>query len=313
MIITELYNGQGLGNQLWCYFVTRCIAKENGYEFGIQSPFKFKGQEFLEIDFGNEVIDGDGPEGGPPNILPNTIQYYYKEKIRLHPNTGTYICKYDENLVSIQDNSKIDGIMQSIYYISKFRNVIKNWIKIKSEKNILDFSDENICIIHIRGGDFHASTAILYKNYYENAITKMSSTNPNMVFYIVTDDYNFSKSLFPEIKIIGSSTLGYEDTFKGNHHIGGPIWMDWTILFNCKNAIISASSFSWWPIWLNDNVNVIAPMYWADYKNSDGYWSCGDSLIPNWLYLNRNGNFYSYDECYELKNEYEEKNKNFWL
>jgi hypothetical protein len=199
MIITELYNGQGLGNQLWCYFVTRCIAKENGYEFGIQSPFKFKGQEFLEIDFGNEVIDGDGPEGGPPNILPNTIQYYYKEKIRLHPNTGTYICKYDENLVSIQDNSKIDGIMQSIYYISKFRDVIKNWIKIKSEKNILDFSDENICIIHIRGGDFHASTAILYKNYYENAITKMSSTNPNMVFYIVTDDYNFSKSLFLDI------------------------------------------------------------------------------------------------------------------
>jgi len=304
MIVTEFYNGQGLGNQLWCYFVTRCIAYENKYEFGIQSNYKFKGQEFLEIDFGNEVIGGDGPEGGPPNTLPNTIQNYYKELIIRHSN-GLDISKLDDNLLNIKDNTKIDGNMQSINYIFKYKNIIKNWIKIKSEKNILDFSDQNICIIHIRGGDFHASTSILYKDYYDNAIKEMSLINPNMIFYIVTDDYNFSKSLFPEIEIIGASKTGQQDKFKANHHIGGPIWMDWTILLNAKNAIISASSFSFWPIWLNDNVNVIAPMYWADYKNSDGYWSCGDSLIPNWQYLNRNGKLYTFDECLQLKLKYE--------
>jgi hypothetical protein len=77
MIVTELYEGQGFGNQLWCYVVTRIIAKKNGYKFGIKSPEKFKGKEFLNLDFGQKVIGGTGPEGGPPTSLPEGIEYYY--------------------------------------------------------------------------------------------------------------------------------------------------------------------------------------------------------------------------------------------
>ena len=36
MIVTEIYKGQGLGNQLWCYITTRVMAKDKGYNFGIQ-------------------------------------------------------------------------------------------------------------------------------------------------------------------------------------------------------------------------------------------------------------------------------------
>ena len=35
MIGTELLKGQGLGNQLFCYVTTRCIAKERDEEFAI--------------------------------------------------------------------------------------------------------------------------------------------------------------------------------------------------------------------------------------------------------------------------------------
>ena len=49
MIVTELYDGQGLGNQLWCYFVTKIIAKHNGYDYGIIGKNKFKGKEFIKI------------------------------------------------------------------------------------------------------------------------------------------------------------------------------------------------------------------------------------------------------------------------
>ena len=59
MIVTELYNGQGLGNQLWCYFVTRSISNKLGLKYGIMSPEKFKGFQFLNIDFG-ENVSGDG-------------------------------------------------------------------------------------------------------------------------------------------------------------------------------------------------------------------------------------------------------------
>ena len=88
--------------------------------------------------------------------------------------------------------------------------------------------------------------------------------------------------------------------------------MDWSILLNARNSIISASSFSWWPTWLNDDSNVIAPKYWGDFKKSDGYWSCGDSLITGWNYLDRNGDFFSYEECLVEKKKFEEENSHFW-
>ena len=47
MIINELYNGSGLGNQLWRYTVTRVIADRNGYDFGIMNPQKFKASGIL--------------------------------------------------------------------------------------------------------------------------------------------------------------------------------------------------------------------------------------------------------------------------
>ena len=52
MLVNELYDGQGLGNQLWTYVVTRTMAEKQNYKFGIKSPHEFHGKEFLEIDFG---------------------------------------------------------------------------------------------------------------------------------------------------------------------------------------------------------------------------------------------------------------------
>jgi hypothetical protein len=312
MIVTEFYNGQGLGNQLWCYIVLRCLCEDKNYDFGIMTPEKFKGKEFMDIDMGNKVIGGSGPEGGPPIELPHGITGYFREKSIDHPVAKILISKMDMSLYSIPDNTKIDGNFQSINYIENYRKKIKEWIKIRDDKNLKEFSFENICIIHIRGGDFLGSLAYLTSEYYKNAIEIFKKENPNMVFYIITDDPSYANSILPEIKIIGGSSSGKSDNEKAGHHMGGPVWMDWSILYNCKNAIISASSFSWWPIWLNDNANVIAPMYWADYKRSDGYWSCGDSLISGWRYLNREGKIYEYDECKRLKDEYEFKNRNLY-
>lgn len=295
MIVTELYNGQGFGNQLWCYVVTRCVAKENNLEFGIQSKHKFKGVEFMGLDFGKEVVGGHGIEGGPPAQLPNGIEFYYKEKLT-RTSYGLDISEKDSNLFKIRDKTKIDGIMQSIKYIEKYREEIKVWLKINEDKNIKKYSDKNICIIHIRGGDFHGSSAILYKEYYENCINEMKKKNKNMRFYIITDDINFSKNMFPNIEIIGGVING-EDSHKANFHYGGPIWMDYSILLNSKNTILSASSFSFWPTWLNDDVFVIAPKYWAAHKINDGNWSCGDSLINNWFYMDKNGVLNTYEKC----------------
>jgi hypothetical protein len=311
MIVTEFYNGQGLGNQLWCYVVTRIATEINGYDFGIMSPQKFKGKEFLELDIGNSVIGGSSPEGGPPDSLPEGITGYYKEKMTRHPN-GMDISKFDPGVFSISNNTKLDGVLQSSEYIEPYRSKIKNWFKIKNELNVQNHSHKDICIIHVRGGDFLHSSAYLLKKYYKDSMTHMLKKNNNMKFFVVTDDIRYSQHLLPGVEIIGGSTTNFDDTNKASHHLGGPIWIDWLLLNRCKNAIISASSFSFWPIWLNDDVDVIAPMFWAGHKSSDGYWSCGDSLMRGWSYMSREGEVFSYDKCKKLKTEYE-STKGFWL
>jgi hypothetical protein len=288
MITTELYNGQGLGNQLWCYVVTRIIAEKNGYDYGIMGTDRFKGGDFLTLDVGKEVIGGNGPEGGPPISLPITITSYYKEHMEYHPSSRLDISKCDVGLLNVSDNTKVDGIMQSMVYIKNHREKISNWLKVDV---IDDYSDDNICIIHLRGGDFMSSLAMLDSNYYNTAIEKMREINPDMTFYAVTDDVNTCRRILPNIQIVGSSTLGVSDNLKANHHLGGPIAVDYKILNNAKNVIMSASSFGWWPVWTNKrNPLVIAPKYWAAYKQSDGYWSTGESKVDEWKYLDRDGN-----------------------
>ena len=300
MIITEFYNGQGLGNQLWCYVVTRLIAGKNGYEFGIMSPEKFKGREFMNLDFGKKVVGGYGPEGGSPYVLPETIENYYKESSIIHHSSGLDISTIDLNMLDVQDNTKLDGTMQSTKYLNGHKNKIIDMLKIHDDKKILDYSDDNTCIIHFRGGDFKNSSAMLYSRYYQNAIEIMKNKNKNIVFYVVTDDFVTASQVLPNVKIIGGSSIGIEDTNKATHHIGGPIWIDYSILNNAKNIIMSASSFGWWPIWTNqNNPYVIAPKYWAAHKLNAGYWSCGDSLVDGWDYIDVNGVVMNYEKCLE--------------
>ena len=109
MIVTELYNGQGLGNQLWSYVVTRTLAMDHGFDFGIMHPEKFKGSAFLDLDFGKQVIGGTGPEGGPPTSLPQGVSHYYVEKDTWYEKYRCDIRDYDTGLLGIEDNTKIEG------------------------------------------------------------------------------------------------------------------------------------------------------------------------------------------------------------
>ena len=59
MIGTELLKGQGLGNQLFCYVTTRCIAMKQGRDFSILGSETLAnnihsscGLYFMDLDFG---------------------------------------------------------------------------------------------------------------------------------------------------------------------------------------------------------------------------------------------------------------------
>lgn len=298
MIVTEFYKGQGLGNQLACYITTRTIAKDKGYSFGIMHPEKFKGANFFDLDFGCKVIGGYGPEGGPPQKLPDGIKHYYVERKITHPINGADIRIYDKNLVNVLDDTKIDGVMQDEQYFSHRKDEIREWLKVKEEYECYDYADDNTCVINFRGGEYaRHKDFFLNKNYWENAVNNMRKINKNFRFIVITDDVFTAKKFFPNFGVFHFS-----------------IAKDYVIIKNAKYLILSNSSFAWFPAWLNKNLKFcIAPKYWGRHNISDGYWSCGYNITKGWMYQDRDGKLNNYDTCLKELNEYIENHKEYFM
>ncbi|MFA7315470.1 MAG: glycosyl transferase [Candidatus Paceibacterota bacterium] len=297
MVVTELYEGQGLGNQIWCYVVTRVITKDKGYDFGIMHPENFKGLDFMDLDFGRPIIGGNGPEGERPFSLPEGVKYYYSEHKIVHPVSMADIRIYDKNLINVPDDTKIDGVMQDEQYILHRKNEIRGWLKIKNEYDCFDYSSEDICIINFRGGEFSRHKELyLTQKYWNDAVAQMQQIKKGLKFIVITDDIVNAKKFFPQYEVL-------------HFNIG----KDYSIIKNAYYLILSNSSFAWFPAWLSDNLKYcIAPKYWGRHNISDGYWSCGYNITSGWHYLDRDGKIFNYDSCVKEFTNYIEKHKDLF-
>ena len=289
MIITELYNGQGFGNQLWSYVVTRVLALDKGLDFGIMSPEKFKGRDFMDIDFGKEVRGGKGPEGGPPVSLPEGIFNYYIEKDAWYGKYNCDVRDYDEGLLSISDNTKIEGLFQSEKFIEHRKEQIKNWFKVKKEYDCYDFSKDDICILNVRGGEYKGiPDLILPKKYWKDAVKNILRVKNDLKFIVITDDIKYANKILPEYQAF-------------HFNIG----KDYSIVKNAKYLIMSNSSFAFFPAWTSETVKyVIAPKYWARHNVSNGFWACAFNLYKNWMWQDTSGDLFAFNECEDEYKKY---------
>lgn len=318
MIVSEIYSGSGLGNQIWNLVVPRIVAEKYGYKWGVKKSNPFKASHFLpNIDFGEEVTGGSGPEGGPPTQLPDGIVNYYKERVDNYPHQmgGGHDAQVFDNFLwnQLPDNTKIDGCFQKIGYIQDRKDDIIEWLRPNLE--VTDYSDDNICVIHFRGGEYLTTASWCPPEYYANASDIMLQINPNMKFFVVTDDPEEAKKYIPWASVIGSSTMNEKDPYgemQGTgfyKYQGGPISVDYSILNNAKYAIISASTFSFWPCWTNTKLKeIIAPRYWFDYKTSNGWWRGDDMIVDSWLYLDQEGSAIEGCECKVQYDQYRKTN-----
>ena len=299
MIGTQLYKGQGFGNQLWTYAVTRSIAIKSGYRFAIAGCKHFKGNKFLNLDFGEHLkID---LADLPINRIPKGFSQYYAEKKLIHPVYECDISPYDHDLFNVADGTFIDGNMQTEKYLINNKQTIIEWFKL--EDNYFDG-----CTIHFRGTEYRGLTDVLVsKEYYKNAIRYLTDKYGKMNFRVVTDDFELARKYFPNYLIIGRNSYTNFLDLKSQPlktKLGlGPnqtaLRRDFALLQNSKYLIIPNSSFSWWGAWTNQLVQeVIAPKYWARHNISNGFWSTGDILTKSWTYLDRQGEFFSYEKCF---------------
>ena len=281
MIATEFYNGQGFGNQLWVFATLYSIAQKNNLNYGVISTHRFKGKDFLNIDFGKNL---KGPSSTKPRKRTSiTFPNYYLEKKIVHEIYQCDIRSYDSYLLNCPDGTVFDGNLQSLEYVKNYRSELSSMFKVEG-----DYFDG--CVINLRGGEYkNVPNLFLRKEYFYYCISEIRKKDPNVRFKVVTDDINLAKKFFPDFPIVSS---GGVRIFLNRIYISPPsrkIGVDFREIQNSKYLILSNSSFSWWAAWTNTRVmEVYAPKYWAAHNYSDGFWSTADIQTPEWNWVDRN-------------------------
>ena len=296
MVGTEFIDGQGLGNQLFCYVTARAVAEENGYEFGTAGQEWFavnihsnRGMYFMDIDLGHVITKEDK----------KSFKVYHDAETRLYIGNsrhdmehGCYIAGADENLHHVEDNTLIYGNMQDESYFVKYLDQIRQWLKVKKEYDSYEYSRENLCIINMRGGEYTGSPELLIdKKYWIHGMKEMRKIRPDMEFMIITDDVETAGKILPGIPA---------------YHFD--IGKDYVTLKNAHYLLLSNSSFACLPAHTSETLKfAIAPKYWARHNVSDGYWASEQNIYSLFHYMDRKGRIFSAKECWDELAEYKKK------
>lgn len=298
-MITATLTGN-FGNHMWNYCICRIVAEKLGYEWGV-NPIPthdyhngMSQMYFMNVDYGKPVtVIGKNQRG--LNTYEGISNEYYDE---VKSYNGCWINMYDPNVFNIQDNTMIHLISQSEDYLIDRREDVISWFTIKEDYKLLYEQkltelgitlDENTCIINFRGGEYRGvPNLILNRRYWMDSINHMISINPNMKFFIITDDPDCARGFIGDYPC---------------HHVD--IGFDFYAINQSKYVILSNSSFGWWAAWLSTNANkIIAPKYWSQHNVSDGYWGLGDQYVRRFTYLDREGNLSDFETCRAESIEY---------
>ena len=283
---TEFFQGQGFGNQLFCYISTRCIAADLGYEFATVAQEFFgaprwnnKGVYFMDLFLGADVKRSDFEHAYREKQL-----RYFNNSCRHDRKIGCDVSFYDADVLACKDGTLITGNLQAEMYFSHHKEEIKQWLQIKPEYDSYEFHDPDVCVINFRGGEYRGLRELyLGRSYWRNGMRNMKRINPAMRFMIITDDIAAASSMLPGIE------CRHFDLAK-----------DYAAIKNAKYLLLSNSSFAFFPAWTSDTAEfIIAPKYWARHNVSKGHWSTSQNLYRNWHYQDRDGRLYDYEACVE--------------
>mgnify|MGYP003305386806 CR=1 FL=1 len=299
MIGTKLHNGQGLGNAIFCYVATRCVAKKQNTEFAVLGKERLSGIAgkgnglyFMDLDFGNEGVSEEDFE-----------RVYNEKEDRIFLGNSKHDCKHgcyitgvDERFMEVEDGTLLHGNMQAEEYLLPYKEEIKEWLKVKPEYDTYEFCKDNLCVINIRGGEYRGSPELyVNKKYWKHGMEYMKSIRPDMEFVIVTDDVEGANKILPGIPA---------------YH--GTLDQDYVRVKNARYLLLSNSSFAFFPAFTSETVQeIVAPKYWARHNVSDGYWASEQNIYTGWKYLDRKGKVFSAEECRKELEAYKKKSPKY--
>lgn len=224
------------GNQLFQYAMLFGVSKRNGYDFYIPSnPNCTLGEVFSGIRFSRMTnIDQ----------IKNTV---------VEPNGAATV--FLQEVFSLPDWTNFAGYFQSPKYFEVYEEELKEHLVFNStfmEKTRAFVNQyEDLGFIHVRRSDYVTiKNGTCHPPVTVDYLRKAVDVSKAKKFVIISDDIAWCKE-----------NLGFIDALYSpfsNEHFG----YDFSLMTQCKSAIISNSSFSWWGAWLGEKKDVVAPSVW---------------------------------------------------
>ena len=162
---------------------------------------------------------------------------------------------YSEKFMMIPDDVYMCGDWQNEKFFDGYYDDLKKRFTFAPEYFNSEYADDirscNSVAVHVRLGDkLRRGEVDFTREYLSHSIRKILSLSEDVKFFVFSDDIKWCKNNMHDI-------YDTEYTFIE----GGTPAQDMALMTICRHVITSASTFSWWGAWLNDNPNkiVIAP------------------------------------------------------
>ncbi len=294
MIISKLLGG--LGNQMFQYAAGYALSRKldlpyriditllkkynnhNGYQLDEIFDSKFEVANNLEIwkvlKLRSLSIINEPVEKVNPYVF-NTKEKVFRE----------YSHNFNYNINQICDTCYLSGYWQTTKYFENVKDEIRKIFTFKHELKELNKTHEleilqtNSICLHVRRGDYISNLSALKFHgicsleYYKKAIQYIYEKVENPFFFIFSDDVEFIKNNFSELK-----------NFKIiDNNQGRKSYIDLRLMALCKHHIIANSTFSWWGAWLakKENQIVVTPKTWFEGSQE----VMNDIYCDNWVKL----------------------------
>ena len=282
IVATGFQMGQGLGNQLWAYAVTRLAAKRSEQGFAIVGENNYKGRGIITLDFGR-LLD-------MPGFPASETMEQISEKCDRSPS-GEDVSRSDPLIIFPPRNSYLLGNFQSYEYLRGHEDWLRSELKLTLGPIELP---ENVTVLHIRMGDFVGNPVWLGYGYYRQAIDWVRKHYPTNRFLIVSDQPQRAAKL---LRLAANEiaqrpkTSSTVDSTIAPHHFGSDLSGDFRIMYSAKSLVLPASSLSWWAAFLSieNKEFVLAPDRWAAHNVAGKFWSTAEIATPGFSYLTKSG------------------------
>ena len=257
MVIVELSGG--LGNQLFQYAVSRCLALKLNTE--------------LKLDLSKAKV----------SLNPKGHVNYRLADFNIQENIAT-----PEEVANVKATGLIappfpnpEGFQRDVFVwghafhsenaFIETDDIIRREFTLKNplhrisaawEKKIL--AAQNSVALHIRHGDYvdlvHI-TGLIPLDYYKICVAELKKFFPNLTAFIFSEDLDWARE---NLKLDVPMEF-VQDCESDNE--------EFYLMSLCKHTVIANSTFSWWAAWLNPNPNkrVFAPLPWT----RSGLWDNG--------------------------------------